>query len=53
MIHRYGENAALRATMRGATLLAEGDREGLMIWLTISREIDRLQSEPRRPETIH
>jgi hypothetical protein len=53
MIHRYGDDARTHATLNGAALLAGGDREGLMIWLTIGREIARLQSKPGRPETLH
>jgi hypothetical protein len=44
-IKRYGDDAVIQAAMRGDTLLARGDLDGLLVWLAIIRAIERLEAK--------
>lgn len=54
MICRYGEHAAVEATVRGARLLDRDDRDGWLIRRAIVSTIKRLQAmRPVAGETVH
>ena len=45
MIIRYGDQAALEATMKADEMLERGSMWRRDFWLEIKREVDRLQAE--------
>jgi hypothetical protein len=50
MIEMFGEYAALKAAMRAGALLEQADTEGFFAWNRITRTIDDLAREKRKPD---
>ena len=40
LMHQYGDEAAIRAAMRAASLAEEGDLDGYVVWKRIVTAID-------------
>ena len=54
MVRRYGETAALEASMRADELMESGDIEGARVWMRIVEAIEKLASEkPEEGERVH
>jgi triphosphoribosyl-dephospho-CoA synthetase len=54
MIKRYGETAALEASMRADELMESGDMEGARVWMRIIEAIEKLVKEtPEEGERVH
>jgi hypothetical protein len=54
IIRRYGDDATAQAAMRGDDLLAQGDLDGLLVWMAIIKAIERLQAKtPSGDEALH
>ncbi len=47
LIKRHGDDAPVEAAMRADELAADGDMEGLAVWIRIVKAIEELLSEER------
>lgn len=53
LINRFGEDAELDASVRADQFLAEGDAEGLSLWLDIAKKVRQLRSDKPQSGAIN